>query len=455
MVVQDVVGEVKNMENRWRLAEGYRIDRWRGIAKKCKSSNASLHFYHAIKGDKLKLNIEEADIKIAIYSLHVKKKYMYTYKYDKEENWSSYSRMANGQKEYTFNKECYFRLWVRGKKLGLFKRDTVSGDISKYASFEPIDRTEYDEKKDKHFHKVFDKEIDDTAKKVNKLTKKIDGMNIFLMSDSHIAVNGIFKDTTRTMKEVASLIDARAIVHLGDMTDGLMPYDITKDYVEEAFADLNTVGLPINFVRGNHDYNYFKGNPDKLADDKLDQLYGEGRYVKDYDDHKLRMIFLDSFDPFQKVRYGFDKRTLEYAKTALESTPKDYAVIMCSHAAPDGKLNYYGSNMRGDKELINIVNKFCKKRRNDFMGFLTGHNHGDRVDFNEGFPVVSIGCGKCESYDGYKPANVVAPARKLGHSTQELWDVVTIDTKNRKMHFTRFGAGEDKVVDCKHNRLEL
>lgn len=438
--------------DRWRLAKNYRIKRWNGNAYSASNSAVTLHFFHALKGDKLKINNENADVKIVIYSMKVKCKYIYTNAYDKEENWASYAGVIRGKSEYTFKRECYFRIWVDGKRKGFFKRLPVGDKIDDYASVSFISRDSYNEEKNKRFHKIFDKEIKKTSDSVNKLDKN-GRMNIFLISDTHTTVNGTFKDTVKTMKEVADKCDIKALVHLGDTNDGLMPYDITKDYVEEIFDDMHGIGVPLEFVRGNHDYNYFKGNPDKLGDKELDELYGEARHYKDYDDCKLRMIFLDCFNPFNVVRYGFSDETLDYLEMTLNSVPKEYSVIICCHIAPSHRLNFYGSKMRGEARFLKLVNNFKKKKDTFFMGVLSGHNHGDRVDFSEGFPIVSIGAGKCESFAGYKPKDTIPPERKLGHYTQELWDVVTIDTDEKKLYFTRFGGGEDKVVDAKNLKM--
>jgi len=37
--------------------------------------------------------------------------------------------------------------------------------------------------------------------------------------------------------------------------------------------------------------------------------------------------------------------------------------------------------------------------------------------------------------------------RKLGTKTEDLWDVLLLKPKQRRIHLLRFGAGEDRVID--------
>ena len=63
------------------------------------------------------------------------------------------------------------------------------------------------------------------------------------------------------------------------------------------------------------------------------------------------------------------------------------------------------------------------------------------------FPVISLGCNKCEYFTDKKPEGAVTYERKLDTVSQDLWDVLVLDGEGGRMDFIRFGAGEDKVIN--------
>lgn len=445
-------------EPEWKLTKGYKIEPEDGtIVAGSETDICSLHFYHAYKGDKLILSDDKYEFVVAEYLSIRDEKYIYTYDYQKEENWTTYSgnlkTVLFSKEEYVFEHEVYFRVWIRGME----NVDKAPEQILKWERL-------YNEKYDTNDFDVFKKEIEDTIDKVVKINTESEGISFVLMSDSHFTVNGTWKDTINNINSVISGVKEKGskisgIIHLGDVTDGMVSGQVTADYVKNIKRDLMQSNIPLFYVMGNHDTNYFRKNPEKFSDKEIDDIYLKDLpnnvkresikryYYADYEKEKLRMIFLDSFNPDEQEKYGFDDEQLEWLEDILKRTEKEYATIIFSHVPPVARLHYWSDTIRGSKKLMSILHEYniCSGRK--LLGFIHGHNHAEQVDEKEGFPIISIGCAKCEYFTDKKPEGSITYKRKIGDVSQELWDVLSISAKNGQLKFTRFGAGEDRMVE--------
>jgi hypothetical protein len=212
----------------------------------------------------------------------------------------------------------------------------------------------------------------------------------------------------------------------------------TKAFEKIIKDDLNSLGAPICIVPGNHDYNYFKGNPEIVYPETP-------RFCADFDKQKLRLIFIDSFDPKETLRYGFTDECIIWLDSVLNGLQDDRAALIFSHLPPLVRLQAWVKDMRGREGLMGVLNKYADR----IMAFINGHNHCDLLFndlYNGKFPVISVNCAKCEYFLEHKPQGAVTPHRELGGRTQESFDIMTIETTKREIYFTRFGAGSDRVV---------
>jgi hypothetical protein len=63
------------------------------------------------------------------------------------------------------------------------------------------------------------------------------------------------------------------------------------------------------------------------------------------------------------------------------------------------------------------------------------------------FPIISIGCNKCESFPGKKPEGCESYMRAPNQVTQDLWDVMVVAPHQEEvLSFIRFGAGENVTI---------
>ena len=284
--------------------------------------------------------------------------------------------------------------------------------------------------------------IDPEADAVAERVRAYDGNGsipaFILLADSHFTYNGTWDDTLASMKALAERLDLRGIIHLGDMTDGLLSLGKTKEIEQKVISDMESIGIPLYLTVGNHDYNYFRGNPGIKYPEPL-------RYYKDLNDDGLRLIIIDSFDPKEGVRYGFNGYTIYWLDETLKYMPEGYRALILSHLTPLVRLQAWTSNIRNREGLIEVLDRHAGK----IIAFINGHNHCDHLfnDLNNGqFPIISINCAKCEYCTEHKPEGAVVPFRRLGDRTQESYDIMQVDAGKNEVRFTRFGAGQDRMV---------
>ncbi|MDR3299590.1 MAG: metallophosphoesterase [Candidatus Accumulibacter sp.] len=283
--------------------------------------------------------------------------------------------------------------------------------------------------------------IDGECITVNERVNKIDKNGILkfaLLADTHYVINGTWEDTAYSLRKTHEFVNFDGVIHLGDLTDGMLTAVKTKEFSGRVTGDMNSLGVPVYIVPGNHDYNYFKGNTEIVYPKKP-------RFYEDYNEQKLRLIFMDSFDPKESSRYGFCDCCIHWLDSVLSLMPQDYNAIVFSHLTPLVRLQAWVKDIRGRVSLMSILDRYA----DNILAFINGHNHCDLLfnDLSNGkFPIVSINCSKCECFLEHKPHGAVVPCRALGDRTQECWDVLLIDTKIRKLDFIRFGAGNDRIV---------
>lgn len=78
---------------------------------------STLHFYKASKGSKIRLLNLDYYFNVATYSLDFDDKYIYTYSYQQEQNWTTYNNDLSGdtyrQEDYIFHNDIYFRICLK------------------------------------------------------------------------------------------------------------------------------------------------------------------------------------------------------------------------------------------------------------------------------------------------------------------------------------------------------
>lgn len=406
-------------------------------------------FCHAVRGSRLHLQEGEYLFAVAVFSMERNQEYINTYCYAKEENWSTYTQNLTPETyqegDYIFEEECYFRVCIRRKdNSNLGPEDAARASVLvEFYHEEP----EYEEKP------YFKEEIAKTAASVCSAASSA-SLKLCLLADTHYTVNGTWEDTASNIQKVAALAGYHGIIHLGDLTDGMVSKEMTRKYVRKIMGDLERCKIPLYITLGNHDSNYFR-NRGEFSKEEMKTLYkipGEGMdYYVDMEEYSVRMIFLSSFEDKAPVRYGYTKGQLIWLKETLYNAPAGTGFLIFSHDAPLAKLDYWSFLVRNGEELLDILEECNALGEYRIISFFYGHTHGDYVFEECSFPVISVGCAKLEYFLDKKPEGAIVYEREAGTVTQDLWDSLVVDLERQKLKLIRFGAGEDREVSFARN----
>jgi len=434
---------------------GKRIDDATGLLTDSgKNVMTTYKLYHVEKGDVVEVTNTDYEFCVGTYSGDIDGQLIYTYCYQPEENWTSYNHDLDEEtgyaRRYKAKDERYLRFQVKRLDNGEIPPEAENENLIKI-----IRKVESGSNGEKFQCKdYFADEIRDTATEIlsKKEEDKNESITLALLADTHYVAGGTWDDTVNNLRAVNEQVHFDAIIHLGDFTDGLGTKALTEDYANKVLEDMESLGVPVYPVIGNHDTNYFKGNPEVMSANEQVKLYYRSVQSGDrswyfIDDHKtgLRMIFLSSFDPKQKVRYGFDDEEVAWLESTLGSTPEELKVIVFAHIPLLPEMHYWSKDIRNADKVLDIL-KTANDETGRILGYVHGHSHCDQINTEHGFPIVSVGCNKIEYFTDYKPEGATTYKRELGTVSQDLWDGLIITPSKNKLSFVRFGAGEDRGI---------
>lgn len=330
-------------------------------------------------------------------------------------------------------------------------------------------------------------------------------VNLLFFTDSHIDFTNAkesYDNLVRTVEYANTCpVKLSAVIHAGDF---MTPWKIAdkndalnraKSFFEVAKKSEN----PFVFAIGNHDYNDAETAPEnaltdsdwsELFYDYAEEKYGIIRQIKkngnssnwhyyDVEDKKIRIIAIDSLDTDRSVtnengnvkyfsKYGtfITSEQLNWiANTALnfdDKPEKDWGVILTSHMT----FENFGYHANAGEVLHKILVAFnnsdkysfsCKNDENSyfdidldadftrykdeekkphFICWLIGHEHVDKNCVRDGINMIWSLNGSASN--NYGDARVM---RFPGTATQNAFDIVNIDTVNRRIRMFRYGAG--------------
>lgn len=196
------------------LRKGYAVNAENGyLEKEHEECMTTEKLYHAYQGSRLCLLDGDFCFAVSVYSLEREEKYIYTYDYQKEQNWTTFLEIGAYQKtEYLFERECYFRVSILKEDGNWF----LESDELRSDTILAFHQTE-EEPADNEC--IFEQEIEITVDEV--LSNISEPSLVFgLLTDSHYTVNGTWETTIDNLRKVGLQVGFDAIIHMGDMTDG-------------------------------------------------------------------------------------------------------------------------------------------------------------------------------------------------------------------------------------------
>lgn len=393
---------------------------------------ASGRFYHVFPGDILRGD-DRVEYRIYRYFPEIKEELIHTYCYEPEQNWASYVREPEVWKrgDSIFEEECYIR--VAAKQLSSIK--TVAMFLES-----PHERIP-------EWAAYFQAEALLTIERVWELSGEND-LAFAVIADTHYVNNGTWERSAYNLQQVAARVPLHGIIHLGDLTDGILPLAYTKESVEQVMADMRQTGKPVYLCLGNHDSNYFRSNPERMTEEEMSAYYlGREKpyYYVDFPVQELRILFLYSFDYRESVRYGFPLEELDWVRETLEGMADGWAALVCAHVPPLPEIHFWSDQIRNGEALLQILEEYHRNGKR-ILAYVHGHNHGEQIYRERLFPIISLGCNKLEDFQDKKPEGSWTYYRQQGTVTEDLWDVMIVHADHEGIDFVRFGAGEDKKL---------
>ncbi len=321
-------------------------------------------------------------------------------------------------------------------------------------------------------------------------------------------IREVWESGLRKVLNATSLSNADAVVFNGDNVDQPAVKDIPlekkmmlKELHDFLLTATSSAEMPAFILKGNHDGNYnHKVSELNLTSvitdkewsavyDKVVPDYGENRntganyFYKDFDDKKIRLIGLDTYDLPEttngdgSMKYnrfntsGLQQAQLNWlANTALQ-VPEGTTVIISMHHPIDGTLATSDdvTKVINHDVLMQIINDFVTGKSNSVSGtisdvpvkidytfngvgtiaaLLSGHFHTDGNVVKNGINYIqtrcSLGAGD----------NVIGDKRiedYIGTPLEDAFDIVTIDTTAKTIDLKRVGAGsEDARYATRH-----
>lgn len=321
-------------------------------------------------------------------------------------------------------------------------------------------------------------------------------------------IREVWESGLRKVLNATSLSNADAVVFNGDNIDQPAVKDVplgkkmmVKELHDFLLTATSSAEMPAFILKGNHDGNYnHKVAERNLASvitdkewsqvyDKVAPDYGEKRngganyFYKDFDNKKVRLIGLDTYDLPEttnddgSMKYnrfntsGLQQAQLNWlANTALQ-VPEGTTVVISMHHPIDGTLATSSdvTKVINHDVLMQIINDFVAGKSNSISGkvsdvpvkidytfkgagtiaaLLSGHFHTDGNVVKNGVNYIQTRCS-LGSGD-----NVIGDKRikdYVGTPLEDAFDVVTIDTAAKTIDLKRVGAGsEDARYAARH-----
>lgn len=276
-------------------------------------------------------------------------------------------------------------------------------------------------------------------------------------------------------------VDAQAqfdgVIHLGDILNGSIPETASRFVLSQELARFQTctdsgklytvcgdddgyrneryVGHIVTGIvtdeRWYQQTAYLEQYPD------LHRPQNKPYYYVDFSERKARLIFLSSYvsqideqeELFEKsCQYGAEQ--LVWLKTEALQLPEGWAIFLFSHALPKSRFetgtdpwNY----MEYASEPAMMLLRQAQKRGILLGGWFAGQYACDYETTFCRIPYFLIDSVRPQPVKSVFSDVRKCTERKLGTKTEDLWDVLLLKPKQRRIHLLRFGAGEDRVID--------
>lgn len=285
-------------------------------------------------------------------------------------------------------------------------------------------------------------EIDEKIERINAISEKNDITDsFFYVTDLHWEYND--KKSPQIIRYIKSQTNTKTIVFGGDYI---------SYFYQEKEAALASMERCINAfstndyyaVMGNHETNVPVLGYDKtpfITAEECNMVVNKGRFEKSYycvnnDTGNVCKIILDT------NIFGVNGKQYNWLKDTLLSLDSSVTVFIFMHVYNDYKSAGEPLTIAPAGKLLNgLLADIAGEMSCSVGGIFSGHTHRDFMDKNDlGHTTLSTACDGRGRYSACDDLY----ERNKGEFSEQAFDVVQVDTKNRKVFLTRIGAGYDR-----------
>lgn len=269
-----------------------------------------------------------------------------------------------------------------------------------------------------------------------------------LITDIHYKANVFqnFDSSINNMKVLSESIPFDFVLNLGDNMDVSQ-----KDDIFHMMNMFSHIKAPYYGVLGNHDvvtltneqiYAYHLSNVRHVSGYNQNNI---GDYYVDFDHLNIRLIILNT-NTGASAKY-YSSSSASWLESVLAHGKIN---ILAEHLSCINTHNYDLENVGRSEGVISVIQQFISGGGTVIE--LNGHTHADYA-FSSPWLDIFNGCAKFEAAPSSYPAfakitgydgELIAPKRTEGTATEDLWSIVVVRPKARKINIVRFGAGEDR-----------
>lgn len=283
--------------------------------------------------------------------------------------------------------------------------------------------------------------INSKINKVNQIAEENEiAKSFYFITDLHWEKNS--KKSPELVEVIRAGTGIDGIVFCGDYIG--RGYDKKADALSMMQSCISSFGTDEYVaILGNHDNNKID-NPaaEEASGNETIKLLNNGKFDETYfsindEENKIGCIYLNT--------NCFTKNSLQYEwlEQKIQSYQSDWTVLIFMH-----EYNEWARAgiciQKGAKGIL--IDKLLLDNKDtikcSLAGIFSAHTHRDYFDFNSiGCPIISTTCDSIGVYAGCD--NLYT--REKDTITEQAFDVVQMDIKQRKVFLTRIGAGVDRT----------
>ncbi len=172
----------------------------------------------------------------------------------------------------------------------------------------------------------------------------------------------------------------------------------------------------------------------------------------DFDNHRIRVIFLDTNTRKENPVYTADDRRAYLVNTLNDTlaNKKDYSVIVFSHQPINNTLSpdWFQQPIALQDCLTDFVS-----RGGHLICSIVGHSHNDAWEVND--DILYIATAQAASHQSNKSMDNISNERTRGTRTETAFDIFAIDQEEKTITAIRYGCGENRKWSYGENKGKI